>query len=114
MVGGRVPLCDGGLPVVRVHRHVAVDVAVPPEGEVHRVARVQRETQADRLGEQVLVVRLARHPRRNPVHVLLHHPHPLLSSVYMKYKDLNVNPTVQKMSGNKDERAISYTIHRAL
>ena len=37
---GRVPLRNGGLPVVRVHRHVAVDVAVPPEGEVHHVAGV--------------------------------------------------------------------------
>ena len=114
VVWGRVPLRDGGLPVVCVHRHVAVDVAVPPEGEVHRVAGVQRKTQADRLGEQVLVVRLACHPRRHPVHVVLHHLHPLLSGVYIKYKDLNVNPTVQKMSGNKDERAISYTIHCAL
>ena len=85
MVGGRVPLCDGGLPVVRVHRHVAVDVAVPPEGEMHRVAGVQRETQADRLGEQVLVVRLARHhPRRHSVHVRLHNLHTLLCRVYIK------------------------------
>ena len=65
---------------------------------MHRVAGVQREAQDDRLGEQVLVVRLARHPRRHSVHVRLHNLNPLLSSVYIEYKDLKVNPTVQKMN----------------